>query len=208
MNDKHSLLTGIDRLQALQDRDLGLGDVEVDRLLVFLELLRHWNRRIRLVGSATNERAVDEILVDSLAVLLALEPDMRRLVDVGSGAGLPGIPLAIARPELHVVTLEPRRKKHSFQRAARRELGLDNLEPIAARLEEYEFEEVFDAAVSRATWPLAEWFGRGRRLVAGGGTLIGVATNVADVPEEAKALRYCLSDRERLLVSSVRGGAA
>jgi 16S rRNA (guanine527-N7)-methyltransferase len=170
------------------------------RLLAFLDLIRKWNRKIRLVGDAESNEAEEVILVDSLAPLLHSGPHGKRWVDVGSGAGLPGIVLAIARPELHITTLEPIRKKHSFQRSARRELELDNLEPLPLRLEDFK-ERGFDVAVSRATFAPAEWLERGRELITSSGVVLALANPGAELPPDSQVLEYQVGTRKRLLVA-------
>ncbi|MBT8494158.1 MAG: 16S rRNA (guanine(527)-N(7))-methyltransferase RsmG [Deltaproteobacteria bacterium] len=194
------------KARRLADGIAALG-LEVDaqaqtQLLAFLDLVRKWNRKIRLVGDAESDQAIDVILVDSLAPLLAEDKvSGNRWVDVGSGAGLPGVVLAIARPELEIVTLEPIRKKHSFQRTARRELGLENLDPRALRLEDFD-ERGFDAAISRATFAPLEWLERGAELVGPSGVVLALANPGAELGLDCKTISYRVGQRQRLLVLS------
>jgi 16S rRNA (guanine527-N7)-methyltransferase len=128
------------------------------RLLGYLELLAKWNRTFNLTAVRKTDEMVTHHLLDSLAVLPVLEksaPAIRRLADVGSGAGVPGLVLAIARPELEVASIEASQKKAAFQQQTKIELGLTNVSIHCARAEA--IEEVFDAAISRAFASLADF---------------------------------------------------
>jgi 16S rRNA (guanine527-N7)-methyltransferase len=169
----------------------------------YLALLVKWNEKINLVGT----RDVDEIrerhIADALAVVPHIPPDARRLIDVGSGAGLPGAIIAIARPELAVVALEPIHKKHAFLAALRRELPLPNFDPRAIRVEDLPANERdFDVAVSRATFALDEWLARGRELVRPGGLVLGMeGADEVELPAGATRHRYQLGNRSRAIIT-------
>lgn len=136
----------------------------------FVELFVRWNGRINLSAARTIEDVTLQV-VDCLALLpYVLGP---RVIDVGSGGGLPGLVLAIARPEIHVVSLEPVNKKAAFQSSAIRELGLRNAEVHPRRVDPVA-DTSFDTAVSRATFELGEWLALGRRLVRPGGVVLGM----------------------------------
>ena len=193
MKDPETLRQGIETLGIELDEDTQA------RLLAYLELLRRWNRKIRLVGDADRPDAVDIILVDSLAPLLAVDARVSKIVDIGSGAGLPGVLLAIARPDIAITTLEPIHKKHAFQRTARRELDLNNLEPRCERIEDHPGDRIYDLAVSRATFAPAEWIERGRALVGANGRVVAMTNRSEDVPEECRAISYQVAGRTRVL---------
>ncbi|HTY99402.1 MAG TPA: 16S rRNA (guanine(527)-N(7))-methyltransferase RsmG [Rhodocyclaceae bacterium] len=125
-----------------------------EALAAYLRLLLKWNRIYNLTAIRDESEMVTHHLLDSLAVLPHLG-DVGSLADVGSGAGLPAIPLAIARPELRVTSIESNDKKATFQQQARIELALGNLQVRRSRAEEVE--GGFDAAISRAFAELAEF---------------------------------------------------
>lgn len=168
---------------------LGL-DVDVhaqEILLAFLVLLEKWNRNFNLTAIRNREQMITHHLLDSLAVLPHLP--MRaplRLIDVGTGGGLPGIPLAIARPAWQVALLDANQKKGAFLRQASIELGLANAEVITARAESFRATERFDIAISRAYSDLATFAAAARPLLAGGGQM--VAMKGAIPTEEMAAL--------------------
>lgn len=138
-----------------------------DRLLAYLELLVKWNRAFNLTAVREPGEMVRRHLLDSLAILPWVEGE--RLLDVGSGAGLPGIPLAIARPRLHVVLLDSNGKKARFLRQAKLELGLDNVDVVEARVESCAPDKPFDLISSRAFAQLDEFLALTGPLLAPGG---------------------------------------
>jgi 16S rRNA (guanine527-N7)-methyltransferase len=119
-----------------------------DRLMAYLDLLIRWNRAYNLTAVKQPAEMVTRHLLDSLSVLPWLNG--RRLLDAGSGAGLPGVPLAIARPDLRVILLDSAGKKNRFLNEVRRALPLENIEPVQARLEAFEPDPPVDEVISRA----------------------------------------------------------
>ncbi len=141
-----------------------------ERIAQFFSLLVAWNTRINLTGARSIATLVDEHLPDSLA-MSALIPDAARLVDVGSGGGLPAMPLAIVRPDLPIVMMEPRAKRVAFLRTAIRECALCNVEVANVRAEDSKLRG-FDVAASRATLVASEWLALGRKMVRPGGRVL------------------------------------
>ncbi|MDQ6916300.1 MAG: 16S rRNA (guanine(527)-N(7))-methyltransferase RsmG [Pseudomonadota bacterium] len=141
----------------------------------YLALLDKWNRTHNLTAIRDPKQMVTHHLLDSLAALEHL-PDRvsLRVLDMGSGGGLPGIPLAIARPEWRVVLLDSNQKKAVFLRQAVIELKLANVEVCAVRVQDYEVDPLFDVVISRAFSDLASFASLGRRLVASGGWLVAM----------------------------------
>lgn len=145
------------------------------RLLAYLALLDKWNRTHNLTAIREPARMVTHHLLDSLSVLPHL-PSRSGLsvIDIGSGGGLPGIPLAIVRPDWRLVLVDSSRKKAAFLRQASIELPLPNVEVVADRVEDYAPDDAFDVAISRAFSDLAAFAGLARRLVAADGHLIAM----------------------------------
>ncbi len=137
------------------------------RLLDYCALLLKWNRVYNLTAIRHPEQALTHHLLDSLAVLPWLA-GIETLADVGSGGGLPGIALAIARPELAVTSIEAVGKKASFQQQAKIELGLGNLAVVNDRVERVAAGP-FDAVISRAFSDLAEFVMLTAHLLRPGG---------------------------------------
>lgn len=133
---------------------LALPDGAEDRLASFLKLLAKWNGTYNLTAIRDPREMVTHHLLDSLAVLPHLG-GVSTLVDVGSGAGLPGIPLAIARPTLLLTSVEASQKKAAFQQQAKIDLGLNNVSIHCGRIES--LTGTFDAAISRAFSELADF---------------------------------------------------
>lgn len=146
-----SLRTTLD--QGLLELGLALPEDKRQQLLDYVGLLNKWNKVHNLTAVRDPEEMVTLHLLDSLALLPHVQA--KRLLDVGSGAGLPGIPLAICLPALHVTVMDSNQKKASFMRQAKAELGLDNLEVVCGRVEDYQPEAPFDVITSRAFSELA-----------------------------------------------------
>jgi 16S rRNA (guanine527-N7)-methyltransferase len=157
--------------------DRGLGELALElpapargQLLGYLALLVKWNRTYNLTAIRDPLAMVSQHLLDSLAVLPHLPP-RAALADAGSGAGLPGIPIAIARPQYRVALAEASQKKAAFLRQATIELKLGNVEVHEGRVEAWRPQPLFDVVISRAFAALAEFIAACRHLVAPGGVL-------------------------------------
>lgn len=141
------LVSGLARVE------ISLPQETVTRQVRFLDELLRWNQRVNLTSICDRSAAVEKHLLDSL-ILLKYLPVAGRLLDMGSGGGLPGIPLAIARRDLQVTSVDSVGKKIHFQRHIKRLLTLDNLTPVHARVEALESPSdnhgQFDFVVARA----------------------------------------------------------
>lgn len=125
------------------------------RLLQYLALIRKWNQVHNLTAVREPEIMLTRHLLDSLAILPHIAGP--RIVDVGSGAGLPGIPLALVQPDWQVVLLESNHKKAVFLQQARIELQLENVEVAAERAESFHPEAKFNTVISRAFSDLTDF---------------------------------------------------
>ena len=177
-----------------------------ERLLSYLALLDKWNRTHNLTAIRDERRGVSHHLLDSLAVLAHL-PQRRglRLVDVGSGGGLPGIPLAIARPEWRVTLLDSSQKPCAFLRQAALELGLANAEVVASRAEAFAPAQGFDVVIARALADLEGFAKTSHHLLGPGGELVAMkganpASELAQLPASVRHVRTT-----RLSVPGIEG---
>jgi len=166
-----------DLVQGLQA--LGLAPELEAPLATYLELLLHWSRAYNLTAITDPEQMVSHHVLDSLAVLPLIHGS--RIADIGSGAGLPGIPLAIARPDLEVVLVEAVGKKNRFQKQAILELGLSGVSAVQSRVENYRPEEPFDTVISRAFAATGDFVALAGHLAGPDGRLLAMkGRNPAD----------------------------
>lgn len=138
----------------LQQLELPLPEGVEAQLLAYLSLLSKWNRVHNLTAVRDEYQMVSHHLLDSLTVLPYVAA-YASLADVGSGGGLPGIPLAMARPDMAVTLIEANRKKAAFLQQAKIELGLRHVSIHCGRVEDYTPAVLFDAVISRAFSELA-----------------------------------------------------
>jgi 16S rRNA (guanine527-N7)-methyltransferase len=143
------------------------------RLLDYVALLVKWNRTYNLTAIRDPLAMVAHHLLDSLAVLphLPLAAGRGRLADAGSGAGLPGIPLAVARPQWQIVLAESSQKKAAFLRQAAIELKLANVQVHEGRVESWRPQQLFDVVISRAFAALEDFVKACAHLLAPTGVL-------------------------------------
>lgn len=146
---------------------LTLSPVQLSQLLAYLALLDKWNRVYNLTAVRETERMVSHHLLDSLAIVPYVETG--RVLDVGSGGGLPGIPLAIARPDLQITLIDSVAKKTAFLLQVKAELGLDNISVVTGRVETLQDRAGFDTITSRAFSDLKEFVTLTRHLLSPGG---------------------------------------
>jgi 16S rRNA (guanine527-N7)-methyltransferase len=151
---------------------LELTDAEVGKLLQHLDLLDEWGGRMNLTAIRDRPSQLTKHLLDSLSVRPYLRG--RRVADVGSGAGFPGIPLAIVAPEIHFVLIESTGKKCRFLEHVRDALGLANIEVVQSRAESHQPAVRYDTVIARAVGPVADLVHYAGPLVAGGGRLLAM----------------------------------
>jgi 16S rRNA (guanine527-N7)-methyltransferase len=158
--------------EGLTGLGINLSDGARARLLAYVNLLQKWNRTYNLTAVRDPVKMVSHHLLDCLAVL----PHVRAhaLADIGSGAGLPGIPLAIALPALQVTLVESNQKKAAFLRQAKLELKLDNLHIACDRVERWQPQDKFDVVIARALTDLPELIALAGRHVKDRGYLVAM----------------------------------
>jgi 16S rRNA (guanine527-N7)-methyltransferase len=158
--------------QGVAELGLALPAGAQQRLLAYLDLLQKWNRVYNLTAVRQAPRMVSQHLLDCLAA--APHVAAASLLDVGSGAGLPGIPLALALPDSRVTLLDSNHKKAAFLRQAVMELHLTNAEVVCERAEAWTPPAPFDVVISRAFSDLGEFVSLAGRLLAGRGRLVAM----------------------------------
>lgn len=149
--------------------NLNLDAGQQEKLLAYVALLAKWNTVYSLTAIREPKRMVTHHLLDSLAPLPHLKGEQLRILDVGSGFGTPGIPLAIARPDWQLVLLDSNQKKTTFLRQALLELKLPNVSIVTDRVELYRPDAPFHIITSRAFAELADFVQLTRHLLAQGG---------------------------------------
>jgi 16S rRNA (guanine527-N7)-methyltransferase len=141
----------IELIDGLQSLGLSLSSDACAKLDAYVALLAKWNRTYNLTAIREPARMVTHHLLDALAVVPHLpQRAIVRVLDVGAGAGVPGIPLAIARPQWNIVLVDSNHKKVAFLTQAAIELALPNVRAIAGRVEDIADEPTFDVVISRA----------------------------------------------------------
>lgn len=132
----------------LAEAGISLSDQQQQQLVAYVEMLHKWNKAYNL----TSVRDPNEMLVRHILDSIVVAPHLQgtRFIDVGTGPGLPGIPLSIVRPESHFTLLDSLGKRVRFLRQVQHELKLTNIEPVQSRVEDFPAEPPFDGVISRA----------------------------------------------------------
>ncbi|WP_270221844.1 16S rRNA (guanine(527)-N(7))-methyltransferase RsmG [Kosakonia cowanii] len=140
------MLNKLSRL--LAEAGISLSDQQQQQLVAYVEMLHKWNKAYNL----TSVRDPNEMLVRHILDSIVVAPHLQgtRFIDVGTGPGLPGIPLSIVRPESHFTLLDSLGKRVRFLRQVQHELKLTNIEPVQSRVEDFPAEPPFDGVISRA----------------------------------------------------------
>lgn len=166
------LVSGIDLL------NLDVTDHQVDQLLAFIKLIEKWNKAYNLTAIRNREEMARLHILDSLAIVPHVEG--RRVIDIGTGAGLPGIPLAICLPEIRFTLLDSNAKKTRFVQQVVLELKLKNVDVIHTRVEDYHPEAGYDAVLTRAFASLSDMVKLTAHLLAENGVLLAMKGQTPD----------------------------
>lgn len=169
-----------------------------DRLNVFalyLSELKKWNTAYNLTGIRDEKGIIIKHFLDSLLYLKFIPHGFARIADVGSGAGFPGIPLKIVRPELEMFLIEPSAKRAAFLRHITRQIHMDRIEIIEKRVEEInaseELKDTVDVAVTRALFTVKEFVHKASHIVRPGGIFIlSKGPRVREELKKARDLEY------------------
>ncbi len=157
---------------------LTLPESAIDKLLQYLDLLVTWNSAYNLSGISDPREMLDRHLLDSLSILPSI--DGKRVLDIGTGAGLPGLPLAVCLPEREFHLLDGNGKKMRFLFQVKTQLRLPNVVLVHGRAEDVAEEPLFDTVLSRAVGSLGELLRLGGRLLAPDGRFLAMKSAPAD----------------------------
>jgi len=176
--DRDLLVEGLHRMS------LNLSDQMLDQLMVYLNLIEKWNRVYNLTAIRERDEMIKLHFLDSLSILNHVE--MEHVLDVGSGAGFPGIVLAITKPELKVTVMDSVNKKTTFMQQVKSELSLSNLNVVNARVEDYQPTILFDGVISRAFSSIQNMLSMTQHTLKKNGAWLAMKSK--DVKEELEAL--------------------
>jgi 16S rRNA (guanine527-N7)-methyltransferase len=176
--DRDLLVEGLHRMS------LNLSDQMIDQLMAYLNLIEKWNRVYNLTAIRERDEMIKLHFLDSLSILNHVE--MEHVLDVGSGAGFPGIVLAITKPELKVTVMDSVNKKTTFMQQVKSELSLTNLNVVNARVEAYQPTILFDGVISRAFSSIQNMLSMTQHTLQKNGAWLAMKSK--DVKEELEAL--------------------
>ena len=168
-------------VSGLEALNLSLSDDKIEQLLDFIKLIEKWNKAYNLTAIRDREAMVRLHLLDSLAIVPFIEG--RRVIDIGTGAGLPGIPLAIYFPEIEFVLLDSNAKKTRFVQQAILELMLKNASVCHNRAEQFHPEKNFDTVITRAFAGLFDIVELTAHLLSKDGVLLAMKGQTPDAPK-------------------------
>jgi 16S rRNA (guanine527-N7)-methyltransferase len=184
--------------------DLPLTSTARSHLLRYIALMAKWNTVYNLTAIREESRMLTHHLLDALSVERFL-PKGASIVDIGSGGGVPGIPLAVARQDIEVISIEPNSKKASFQQQVRIDLGLENFNVQTARAEAVTLEPGRDFVISRAFGDLIDFIKVAGHLLKPGGHMLAMKGVYPDEEVRAIPAGWKLVRAEELQVPGVDG---
>jgi 16S rRNA (guanine527-N7)-methyltransferase len=201
----------------LRELNLNCSPLQLEKLLKYLELLQRWNKAFNLTAIRDPLQMVRLHLLDSLAIHPYVQ-GLKSIIDVGTGPGLPGIPLAILNPEINFTLLDSNGKKTRFLFQAINELKLTNASEINHRVEVYQPNQLFDAVISRAFSSISDMLNQCDHLVSDQGCFLAMKGKKPDseLSQMSKAYKVIevsevnvpLIDSERHLIKIIKTGAA
>ena len=160
--------------------EFGLNKEQISKFQRYLELLLEWNEKFNLTAITDKDEIEEKHFIDSIKLIKYFDVKNKSLLDVGSGAGFPGIPLAIVEPSLHITLLESNGKRITFLHEVVKELGLNNVEIIQGRSEELGTREKYDIVTARAVKELNVLLEISFYLVKVGGYFIAYKSSGVD----------------------------
>lgn len=158
--------------RGLQQLSIELDEERQRKMLHYVELMLKWNQVYNLTSLRSADQVISRHILDSLTVIPYIKPDT--ILDIGSGAGLPGIPLALVKPDWSLVLLDSNAKKTRFLTQTVAELGLQNVEVVHTRLEEYAHEGGFDTVIARAFSSVENLLSHAGHLIRSDGRMLAM----------------------------------
>ncbi|WP_428944599.1 16S rRNA (guanine(527)-N(7))-methyltransferase RsmG [Pantoea sp. FN060301] len=194
----------INKLSSLLNAaQITLSDQQKQQLVGYVEMLHKWNKAYNL----TSVREPEQMLVRHIMDSIVVEPHLHgsRFIDVGTGPGLPGVPLAIVRPDAHFTLLDSLGKRIRFLKQVQHELKLDNIEPVQSRVEDWPAEPPFDGVISRAFASLNDMLNWCHHLPGGEGRFYALKGVVPEAEIAALPAGFSLDRVVRLSVPQLEG---
>ncbi len=192
MKEAAELLTkGLDLLR------IPYSGVQIEAFSLYLTELKKWNRAYNLTALKTDADIVIKHFLDSLLFLKVLPPHVKSIADIGSGAGFPGLPIKIMRPDIETVLIEPVQKKALFLENMQRHLKIDRLSVRNCRIEDMH-DLLVDAAVTRALFSVGEFIDKAERLLREKGVLI--LSKGPKLEDELRGLETAAITREDIVL--------
>ena len=200
-NDLNEILS-----KGLRQLDLArpLDEKQQSSLIKYVQLLDKWNKTYNLTAVRKPEQMVTRHLLDSLSICPYIRG--KHILDVGTGAGLPGIPLAIVFPEKQFTLLDSNNKKTRFVTQAVSELELPNVDVVQSRVENFQFPELFDTITTRAYSAIGEMVEQTSHLLAKDGVFLAMkgANPVAEIDEMSS--KYAIKESHTIRVPGLEEG--
>ncbi len=189
----------------LNEIGISISEKQMQSFMCFLAELKKWNKTYNLTAIKKDSEIVTKHFIDSLLYLRTIPSGTLNLADTGTGAGFPGIPIKIVRPEIDLTLIEPTRKKASFLRHCVRQLELSSINIVEQRLENLgnEHEGAYDYMVSRAAFSIKEFVDMGCPYLRKGGRLViskgpGIFDELEEALENAPYIRQHVKELHRL----------
>ncbi len=161
-------------IDSLSELDITCSEKQTDAFMIYLSELKKWNRAYNLTGLKSDEDIIIKHFVDSLLFVKVMPDTHLQIADVGTGAGFPGIPVKIIRPETEITLIDSSRKKTAFLRHIIRQLKLKGINVVQQRTENLDscYKKKFDSIISRATFSIKEFLITACPYIRDGGNLI------------------------------------
>lgn len=163
----------------IKQLNLPISETQINQLIQFIELIAKWNKAYNLTAVRNNNDMAKLHILDSLAILPHIQG--QRIIDIGTGAGLPGIPLALCLPEIQFTLLDSNAKKTRFVQQAILELKLKNVTVIHSRVEDYQPEIKYDAVLTRAFASLPDIIKLTSHLLNDNGVLLAMKGQIPEI---------------------------